>query len=119
MNLQDETWKAIAGFENAYDVSDRGRVRRSPNARPCRGHLPGKILTADASTGYARVSLTAGGHSCKRLIHRLVAFEFLSDGGVDRQHVNHIDGNKLNNDVSNLEWVTHRENRFARMAHRT
>ena len=61
-----------------------------------------------SNAGYYYVSIMKNGKPEKQLIHRLVADCFLS--GCAKQTVNHIDGNKTNNDFSNLEWATYAEN---------
>lgn len=96
-----EVWKEIKDFEN-YQVSNLGRVK---NAR-------GKIMKQKTQyNGYKNVGLRKGGNKQKMfLVHRLVATAFI---GVDENNpqVNHIDGNKENNNVSNLEWCTASENK--------
>ena len=62
-----------------------------------------------SNTGYIRATMCHNGKRYKENIHRLVAKYFI-DNPNDLPQVNHIDGNKHNNDVSNLEWVTPREN---------
>ena len=59
--------------------------------------------------GYKRVTLILNGKSKHYSVHRLVATTYLINEG-NKPEVNHIDGNKLNNDLSNLEWVTRSEN---------
>lgn len=105
-----EIWKQIKN-EPGYEVSSLGRVRsyrvkgynRQFNARP----LYRKV---DISYwGYPEVRLFVGGTSKKYRIHRLVAEAFLPNVET-KQEVNHIDGDKTNNAVGNLEWVTRSEN---------
>lgn len=94
-------WRDIRGYEGRYQVSSDGHVR---NAK-------GQILKPNMRTKrYYSVRLYgSGGEFENRLIHRLVAETFLDYLG-EAYEVNHIDGNRYNNDVSNLEWVTHSEN---------
>jgi len=111
--IVSEEWRAIAGYEGIYEVSNYGRVKSLPNRRRNgRGDndfyttkeiilKPGRM----AQTGYLSVSLKSKTHS----IHRLVAKAFIPNPDSKRQ-VNHIDKNKQNNAVSNLEWCTEREN---------
>lgn len=90
-------WKTIEGFEN-YEVSNNGEVRNKKT---------GRILkNSTAPNGYLRVNLRANNQSYTRYVHRLVALNFLEGEG----EVNHVDGNKSNNNVKNLEWLSHKEN---------
>jgi hypothetical protein len=92
-----EEWRAVVG-NDAYEVSSEGRVRRVTAAR---GTYAGRILRpALGSHGYYGVHL---GHSDGRLVHRLMAEAFLPPI-AGRTHVNHIDGDKRNNRIENLEW---------------
>ncbi len=89
-------WKIIEDFPD-YEVSDDGRVRRAKSQRelkPC------------PCGGYLRVNLRKNKQSHSQYIHRLVAAAFLEGVG----EVNHKDGNKANNNVQNLEWVSHQDN---------
>lgn len=109
-----EKWKTIDGYEGIYQVSNQGRVkslsRKVPHARHGFVSVKEKILKPDTNhDGYARVGLCKEGLNSTHKVHRLVATAFLQkkdDGNV----VNHIDGNKSNNSVKNLEWVTQSEN---------
>lgn len=108
--LNSEEWKPVYGLEELYAVSSLGRVRRI-------GHLiPGR-KTVDAlkplkdKYGYCAVMIGHRGQKQKRLlVHRIVMAAFhYPVNGRDIQ-VNHIDGNKSNNRLSNLEYVSPREN---------
>lgn len=90
-------WKVIEGHEN-YSISDTGVVKNNTN---------GKILKPfETYNKYLRVNLNG-----KYLrIHLLVANAFLQNRKGDCNQINHIDGNKANNNVSNLEWCTAKEN---------
>lgn len=96
-----EEWKPLKGFENQYLISTHGRVmiRASKKIRK-------PWTTQD---GYLRVSLYKDGEQYNKSIHRLVAETFILNEAKKPQ-VNHIDGNKINNHYSNLEWVTNQEN---------
>lgn len=88
-------WKEIQGHCN-YSVSDEGFVRNNKT---------GKILKpSKTSNGYLKVSLDRKSLN----IHRLVANAFIENDG--KTQVNHKDGNKKNNNVSNLEWCTPKQN---------
>ena len=74
-----------------------------------------RFLKHDLSTGYARVTLSNNKVKKKFLVHRLVAMEFIPNTH-NKPCVNHIDGDKLNNNINNLEWCTYSENeRHSRM----
>jgi hypothetical protein len=104
-----ETWRSIPGFPD-YEASNRGRIR---------SHKWGKwqILRAHRhpKTGYLIVSPRVAGRCIARSVHRLVAAAFL--GEASGRDVNHIDGNKQNNSVENLEYLSRGDNH--RHAYRT
>lgn len=94
----------IVGFAGKYTISDRGHVR----SRRRQGS-DGRVLKPQINNGYLRVSLRDGAKRKFYYVHQLVAVAFL--GNPDgKPCVNHIDGNKLNNAVENLEWCTYSEN---------
>lgn len=100
-------WKDIKGFDGVYQVSDEGQVRRvfKSKTKPLKAWERGKYLT---------VCLSYGGDKKRFTVHRLVAETFL-DKPENATEVNHIDGDKHNNNVSNLEWVTGRGNQVHMM----
>lgn len=108
-----EIWKnvAIQPYSDYYMVSNLGNVKRIKECS--KYNTSSKKLSilnqAVGSWGYKVVSLTVFGESKSFLVHRLVAITFL-DNPLNKKQVNHIDGNKLNNCVDNLEWVTPSEN---------
>lgn len=103
-----EIWKDIKGFEGWYQVSNLGNVRR---IAPVNGSPRCKnIKPWINSRGYSYVTLNV---HCKKTmfrLHRLVAEHFIPNNSNIRTDINHIDGNKQNNSVDNLEWCTKSEN---------
>lgn len=102
---QVEEWKYIDEYEGIYQVSNWGRVKRTLVRRG----TSGGILSPGKGVSGLMVSLRNLGDDKKETIHRLVAEAFLKKG-PEHTEVNHIDGNRWNNHVSNLEWCTHSEN---------
>lgn len=103
-----EEWRDIKGYEGLYQVSNAGRVRSLD--REVKGKfLKGKVLSCYSKHTYPVVALcNAEGKKCVR-VHRIVAEAFL-ENYYNLPEVNHIDGNKNNNCVENLEWCTRTEN---------
>lgn len=102
-----ERWLPVVGYEEYYLVSDFGRVMRikgdGANARA------GHVLSQVVQRGYASVALHADGKLKRCRVHRLVLSAFV--GQCPRGYeVNHMDGNKSNNHLSNLEYVNHSDN---------
>lgn len=108
-----EIWKDVGGFEGLYQVSNLGRVKSLEKKIPY-GYglrtIPERILKNNVNEyGYLYVRLYKDAKGTKFKIHRLVALTFL-ENPKNKRCVNHKDGNKQNNCVENLEWVTHGEN---------
>jgi len=109
--VMKEQWSDIKGFENLYQISNRGRLRRLPVLGRNRNS---KIISYPKGSlnikGYLMYKLYAlDGHTKTLSAHRLVAQSFLvNKNGLPQ--VNHKDGNKLNNCTSNLEWITNLNN---------
>ena len=97
-----EIWKKIKGFEN-YEISNEGQLKSL--------HFGKEIFRKSKPTkqGYVRFALCKKGKQFIFLAHRLVAEAFIKNP-EKKPCVNHKDENKSNNNVSNLEWVTHSEN---------
>lgn len=112
---QVEKWVAIKGLEGMYEVSDFGRLRsidRYVKSKNANVFQKGKILVPQVDNkGYLRFSLSKDNKRIRFKAHRLVASHFI-DNSENKAQVNHKDGNKKNNSVSNLEWVTNRENQL-------
>jgi len=98
-------WKEIDGYNGDYLISDNGKVKSVRTNR---------IMKSNLRTGYPSVGLSLKGKTKNVRIHRIVAMEFI-DNPYDKRCVNHIDGNKENNNASNLEWATHSENNLHAM----
>lgn len=95
-------WKDITGWEDKYEVSSLGEVRNK---------LTNRCISGDINnSGYYRVCLYSKEKRERFFRHRLVATHFIQNTDKLKKFVNHIDGNKSNNHVSNLEWVSQSEN---------
>lgn len=91
-----EIWKNIKGYEGLYQVSNLGRIRKI-------------VLQSVLNDGYKCFNLIKDNNKKIMKVHRAVAEAFIPNP-KNKPQVNHIDGNKQNNNVSNLEWVTASEN---------
>ena len=109
-----ERWRPIKGFEGRYEVSSLGRVKSLSRAK----HIPNgevrlsteKILKLGKNPcGYCLAFLYKNNKRKAAQVHRLVANAFIDNPNGLRQ-VNHIDGDKTNNAVSNLEWCSCKDN---------
>ncbi len=101
-------WKDVVGYEGLYQVSDDGHIRSLQN----RFGKPRMLIMKPqkAWNGYLRICLHKAGIAKIHPLHRLVLSSFVGTHKEGWVFVNHIDGNKENNAVSNLEWVDHAEN---------
>lgn len=110
----EEIWKDIPNFEGFYQASNLGKIRSL--SRMVKGHhnskssMTGRVLKPKISKwGYRQVTLSVyGKHHFKRVC-RLIASTFL-ENKQNKPCVNHIDGNKINDSIVNLEWNTYSEN---------
>lgn len=101
--LPDEIWRDIVDYGGKYQVSNFARVRSLYRGKT-------RLIKPDIiHTGYLRVTLYKDGKTKNHYVHVLVAQAFIPNPEGKRQ-VNHIDGNKTNNRVENLEWLTPSEN---------
>lgn len=106
----NEIWKDIKDYEGIYQVSNLGRVKSVDRLDGSNHRLKGKIKsTSIRPNGYENVILFKNSKRKGHSIHRLVAQAFISNTD-NKSEVNHIDENKTNNQASNLEWVTAKEN---------
>lgn len=102
----DEIWRDIKGYEGLYQVSNLGRVKRLKS----KYMKSERILKEGITTGgYRLVVLCKNNKSKTFRLHRLVAEAFIPNP-ENKPQVNHIDENKANNNVNNLEWMTAKEN---------
>lgn len=107
-------WKSIKGYKELYEVSNLGRVRsvdkQMPNMLTGGTSLKkGIILSPWLSKGYLRAGLSLKSKHKYFSVHKLVADAFV-ENKENKPHINHIDGDKLNNAALNLEWCTPAEN---------
>jgi hypothetical protein len=106
-----EIWRNIVGFEGKYAVSNLGNIKTLE--RPCenkRRNLKEGLLSPRMNrSGYLQVLLYNKGYRKTVTVHKLVADAFI-DNSLNKPQINHIDGNKKNNHVNNLEWTTAKEN---------
>lgn len=93
-----EEWRPVVGWEGRYEVSSLGRIRK------CDGQLVGQYCT---DQGYTRARLSDPRAEIK--VHRIVAIAFL-ENPQGKPSINHIDCDRANNAVENLEWCTQAEN---------
>lgn len=111
-----EIWKDVVGYESIYEVSNYGRVRTHKNKKSwsnrhdCWRYWKQRVLKEKNPSGRdVRVSLWKDGKHKDFLVHRLVAFAFITEV-ENKASINHKDGNPRNNHVDNLEWCNHLEN---------
>lgn len=123
----DEIWKDVVGYEGLYKVSNMGRVKRlgkvinriakdKREGKRSQGSYEQVIILKDKilkpqmkEKGYLVVGLVKDGKQKRIFIHRLVAIAFIPNPN-NKPEVNHLNGNKGDNRVDNLEWVTSEEN---------
>lgn len=109
-----EIWKTIKDYEGLYEISNLGRIKSLKkwcgNKYKAKWIEEESILTpTNNGTGYLIIGLRKDTHRKNKYIHRLVAEHFI-ENPHNYKEVNHIDFNKRNNIVSNLEWCDRKEN---------
>lgn len=106
-------WKDVKGFEGLYQISEDGRVKSLSREVKGRYGAPRRLKERELkpweASGYLRVTLIKDGKEYYPSIHRMVAEAFIPKL-ADKDCVNHKDGDKKNNNVSNLEWCSQSEN---------
>lgn len=110
----EKIWKDVIGYEGFYEVSSIGNIRSVGRTVTridgVQYFKKSKLMSPCLSScNYLTVTLTDSASQKSVLVHRIVAMAFV-DGFDETLFVNHKDGNKLNNSVENLEWVTRKEN---------
>lgn len=95
----NEQWTQIKGYGRKYEISNTGIIRIKPKIK----------ATYKSRIGYLHTNFYENGKAKMQSVHRLVAKHFVPNP-KKKPHVNHKDGNKENNNASNLEWVTRSEN---------
>ena len=105
INLPEEEWREIQGYDGKYLVSNKGRIKSLKNSKE-------RILTAFPNNkGYYRVCLCRDGEGKHFLVSRLVAEAFCENLRPEEADVvDHIDGNISNNNAENLQWLSRSEN---------
>ncbi len=120
-----EEWKDIPGYFGLYIISNMGRIMRVPGWDVVKGSeiVKGKIRHYERQRivklrilkpsidrdGYHRISLSKNGKAKIFTVHRLVVMAFIPNP-ENKPEIDHINGNKQDNRVENLRWVTHKEN---------
>lgn len=103
-----EIWKDIEGYEGLYQISSFGRIKsieRKYKKRKCDECIKSPSL---AGKGYYRIALSKYGIKKYFYIHKLVGNAFIPNPD-NKPTIDHIDRNKLNNNVNNLRWATYNE----------
>ncbi len=105
-NYVNEIWKAVVGYEGIYSISSHGRLRREISNTNTKA---GRITTGCKDAHYMKISLSKNGIKKHKAIHQVMAEAFI--GKLPKgYHTNHKDSNKLNNNISNLEYITAGDN---------
>lgn len=115
-NIEGEIWKDIPGYEGMYQASNSGKIKSV--SRRAKHHLGGtrfvreRILKPSNAGGYRNVVLSKDGEKKTFGVHQLVAMAFLEHepNRAAGLVVDHIDNDASNNNLSNLQVITHRQN---------
>lgn len=104
-----ETWKDIIGYDGKYQISDYGNVKSIARLVPYSNRLLHESILSPGHDGndYCQVGLSNNGRQKMFKVHKLVMLHFVGQSDLT---IDHLDGNKDNNKLDNLEYVTQREN---------
>lgn len=111
-NIEGEIWEDVKGYEGLYQISNFGRVFSLEKSTINNGFAAIKFaffVKTNIRCGYLVVRLFKSGNAKTYPIHRLIAINFIPNI-LNKPCINHIDRNRQNNAIENLEWVTYREN---------
>jgi hypothetical protein len=109
-----EIWKPVKGFEKGYEISVTGELR-SISRRIAYSNGYGRLILAKEikprqnNRGYMTLRLSKDRRAYTKCVHRLKAEAFIPNP-FNKRYINHKNGNKLDNRLENLEWVTHAQN---------
>jgi len=113
MKAQKTIWKDILGYEGIYQISNIGEIKSLERFTVSKSNSiqlrKERLLTPNKSKRYIEYTLSKNRKSKSFLLHRLLAKTFIPNS-LNLPQVNHKDCNKSNNDLSNLEWCTAKEN---------
>jgi hypothetical protein len=109
--MTKEIWKDVVGYEGIYKVSNLGRVKRISNLKRCNlKYRDGYYLKPlDNGLGYLRIKLSNKGKSRRVMLHRIIAKAFIPNP-ENKPFINHINSDRKDNRIENLEWCTQSEN---------
>ncbi len=106
-----EIWKDVIGYEGIYQVSNLGRMKRIAKNHLCNLKYQGEyyLKPMDNGKGYLRMKLSNNGFSKRVMLHRIIAEAFIPNP-LNKKVINHINNNKKDNRIENLEWCSQSEN---------